>query len=196
MRRIVWTATMASLLGGCGGSGGGSDDSETVFVVDPLEHSVNSGGGVGVQQLLVADQADDSSVRALVTFDLPVFPPGTEILSATLHSSVSSSDEGLFAAMGPVVLDHVDSTLGVVASRDAVALLSAFVVLATDGTAGPRDVDVTAAVQADVAAGRTSTRLRLRHQAGDTNGDGLGDFTRFGSTVNPPRAELEITFRP
>lgn len=196
IKRLLRVTSLAAplLLVACGG-GSGSDPVQTATVIEPREDTVTSTGGNSVIQALVSDQTDNSFTRALYTFTLPVFPLGTEIVSATLHTTLTSSDGGLFPARGPIVLDHVDSSLGIIAAASATSLLDAFAVLASDATVGPRDATVTAAVRADLAAGRTKCRLRMRHRDGDTNGDGIGDFTRFGSTNDLPRATLEIRFR-
>src|SRR5262245_14896636 len=93
------------------GCGGGSGEPQTIVVTESVEESLQDNGGVTSPQILVADFNDNGWIRGMWTFPLPTFEPGVEIVSATLHATLESTNRGLYATNGPVVLDHVDSTI-------------------------------------------------------------------------------------
>lgn len=109
--------------------------------------------------------------RMLLSFDLSGIPAGATILSAELTVEQVYTEGDPYAS-GPLLLDHVDLAGSLdAADFDSAPLSAAVGVLSLDLNLAPKTTNVTAAIQADVTAGRTTASLR-------------GYFTAAGSFVN------------
>jgi hypothetical protein len=136
------------------------------------------------------------AARGYMRFDLSSLPPGASIASATLVTYQDAVDGAPFDT-GSVVLDHVDLGPGLDKDDDGAAPLPGgllFATLSTSAAPGERAVDVTAAVQADLAGGRSTSdfRLRLIGAGTDTVGVVFDDHTAVGPTTGS-RTRLRIT---
>ena len=138
---------------------------------------------------------------------------GRRIAQATLRLYQAAHD-GLvdpFAIYGPIMVDHISWQEGtfpaliedlsaaekeaLYEATGAVSLLDELIGTVTDdaGTGVYRSVDVTAAVAADVAAGRTVSQFRIRF-AGDLDGS-VGFLVSFANgVVYPQEPELVVSY--
>lgn len=102
---------------GSGGGGGGDDGPRELFGTIYLEgpdaegemtegQTVPNGGRYGV--LSVGNDASGREVRGLLRFDLARIPLGARIVSATLRMERTAVQGDPYAALGTVLLDHVD----------------------------------------------------------------------------------------
>jgi hypothetical protein len=178
------SAALLLVLPACGGGGSSGSTgpaANAVFSGDPAaDGSVSLGGLMSSPSggVPVGDFFNNDAGRGFLRFAHPSIPTGATVLSATLHAQQVSVTGTPFADLGPnVVVDHVDIDLGAGPGLDAQDYNSAAFSLAigslSSGVAlGSKWVDVTAAVQADVTAGRTKSDFRLTFAlATDGNAD-------------------------
>jgi hypothetical protein len=144
--------------------------------------------------------------RGFVRFNLALLPAGATIVSATVKTvqisagSMASADP--YAVLGNVVLDHPDFGAVIDTLDFATApLVPQTVTLSADYTKEQKTADVTAFVQADVAARRGHTDLRIRF-ATETlpaaQNSGRGTFFTESSGIisgTGPAPQLVITYR-
>jgi hypothetical protein len=180
-------ATLAWLLlaglAGCGGGGGGlATSSQSLpavldgFVTDDgfVDTATSSAIAVGD-----TDGTFDNHARGFVRFDRSNLPPGATIVSATLRLHQSAVVGSPYATHGDVVVDHVDVGTSLDAGDfGALPLIPALGVLSDDAGIESKDVDVTAAVLADVLAGRITSDFRLYFPLA-SDSDGAEDYVQF-----------------
>ncbi len=84
-----------------------------------------------------------------------------------------------YATLGSVIVDHVDIGLTLDAADFGAAALQAGVgLLSSDATVGPKSLDVTSQVLADIAAARPRSGFRLRFPVA-SDADAADDFAQF-----------------
>lgn len=168
----------------------------------------NNGGGNNTVDIRVGNGAFFGSpsqelvIRGFISFDLTGIPASANVKSIQLRFYQVNVTGTPYAKLGNLLLQHVDygSTLDNAAYNTPVlhsAILSPHTgsgewYTITAGTIGDW-------IEADLAAGRTRTQLRLQFSS-ETDGDGLQDTASFESgenyfgTGNVP--ELTITYSP
>jgi hypothetical protein len=125
------------------------------------------------------DGTFDNYARGFVRFDRSSLPPGATVVSATLRLHQSAVTGAPYATHGDVLVDHVDIGTSLDAGDfGALPLIPALGTLSDDAGIESKDVDVTAAVLADVLAGRTTSDFRLYFPL-PTDGDGAEDYVQF-----------------
>jgi hypothetical protein len=190
-------------LTACGGGGGGNTATVMILGTDGLCGYVTQTGTVATPQstllvgeLVLPPPTPEQGIRGFLSFDLSSIPSGAPVVSATLRVQQNQVSGDPYTALGPLLLDQVvyGTVLDAGAYDRSFPTNQAFAMLATDTTLGPKETDVTVAVQDDLAAPRTRSQFRLRF-AIDTNGDGLGTAARFDGplSANPPL--LIVTYR-
>lgn len=136
-------------------------------------------GSDGALMIRVGDSTGDDERRGFLRFDLSALPAGAEIVEARVHIGQENVVGAPFTTMGAVIVDHVNMGAGFsIADFGAVPLTFGIGVLSSSSTLGARVVDVTDAVEADIAAGRTRSDFRLRFGVG-TDADGVQDYVDF-----------------
>lgn len=212
MRLLAAVCTLlASLsLAGCGC--GGTIDSSPQLATQRLTLSSEPGrdgwvaeGGQAVTQSTVAGTPGTgdagpagSARRQFFSFDLSTLPAGATVESALLSLYQARVDGTPYATHGAVVVDHLVYDTLDPSDFHLPSLGTALDTLSADPALALRVLDVTAAVQADRAAGRARTQLRLRWSALDRDGDGTDDQAAFADaddalgTGLPPR--LLVTY--
>ncbi len=188
---------------GCGG-GGGQDGPQTLtlLVTPSLTGTVANGGFVTPETLGVGDRAPPSSpeitFRGFFTFDLASLPPGATVISATLTLHQIRVAGTPYDTLGAMLLDQV--VFGTVLEAGAYGRsfpTSQGNPLSLDETLGPRVVDATVQVQADLAAGRTLSQWRVRFAVesdGNTSSD-QADLGAPGSSAAATQPTLVVTYR-
>lgn len=194
-----------ALLGsGCGG-GGGEDGPVTVTLLTTpdLVGTVSNTGYVTPQALGVGDRTPPGSqeitFRGFLTFDLAALPPGATVLSATLTIHQIYVFGTPYTTLGALLVDQV--VFGTVLEAGAYGRsfpTSQGIPLSFDATLGPKVVDATMQVQADLAAGRTLSQWRVRFVL-EGDGNTLADQADLGAPGNsaaPTHPTLVVTYRP
>lgn len=154
-------------LGACGGGGGsGNATAQPVAVTlhgaPLLDGTVTQGGATFLGEALVGDNGGAQGERACIDFELTGVPTGAHVVTATMTLVQRVVRGTPYATLGSLLLDHV--VYGTVLEAGEYArtpIESAFAVLSTDATLGPRTIDVTAQVQNDLARGQSQFRLRF-----------------------------------
>lgn len=165
-------AAAALPLGACGG-GGGSDTPRqaTLLGIPSMDGLLRNGVAVPTLALSIGNflnstpPAEASEMRSMSTFDLTPLPAGAHVVSAVVTLTQFSVPGTAYVGRAPAILDHVN--IGASLSGDDFdggTLASNIGTLSADATLGPKSLDVTAQVAADVAAGRTRSSFRLRFQ--------------------------------
>jgi hypothetical protein len=170
---------------------------------EPARDGWVSAGGLAVTQSTVEGTpgtgdvgAGGSARRQFFSFDLSALPAGARVDSALLTLYQARVDGTPYATHGTVVVDHVAYDTLDAADFSLPSLGDALGTLSADPALALRMLDVTAAVAADLAAGRTRTQLRLRWSALDLDGDATTDQAAFADaddalgTGLPPRLLL------
>ena len=149
---------------------------------DAIPGALQVGNIVGLE-FIPLPRAFSQEFRGLLTFDLSAIPAGSRILSAQL-TVVQMLVDGDPYATGPMLVDHVDLGGSLGATDFDSAPLTAFIgALANDSFIGAKTMNTTAAVQADVDAGRAATSFRTYFSsAGGTNNTLLQDPANVFST--------------
>lgn len=177
---LALVVALSLLLPACGGGGGTEAVDETISVptevtldvgADVLMTGQASENGSGTRDafpgpLMVGSRFSfiptphTEAFRALLTFDLSGIPAGSRILSAQL-TVVQMLVEGNPYATQPLLVDHVDLGGSLdAADYDSIPLTAVIGALATDSSIGAKTMSATAAIQADVDAGRTAASFR------------------------------------
>ncbi len=140
--------------------------------------------------------------RQFFSFQIAGVPTTAEIVSATLRLYQAGVDGDPFGSLGSLVVDRVDLGDALDASDyDRPALQAEIGLLPTEVTLGYKALDVTAAVQAERASGRTRLQLRLRFSQRDGDHDTQNDLVAFSDAelsccqVQEP-SQLVVVFRP
>lgn len=193
-----------ALLGsGCGG-GGGEDGPVTVTLLTTpaLVGTLSSTGFLTPQSLGMGDRTPPGSAeftfRGFLTFDLAALPPGATVLSATLTLHQIYVSGMPYDTLGALLVDQV--VFGTVLEAGAYGRTfptSQGVLVSLDETLGPKVVDATTQVQADLASGRTLSQWRLRFALegdGNTRAD-QADMGAPGTALAPQHPTLVVTYR-
>jgi hypothetical protein len=153
----------------------------TTLAVDPsltgavlADGSLQTGAG---GDPLAGDGSDNVQRKGFVALVLDDVPPGAVIESATFDATQYLTLGAPFSSLGTLGVQHIVAD-ALDADAFAVASLADLGVLSASATDGPRTVDVTAALAADLAAGRSRAQLRLEFDSA-TDGDGSSDRTRL-----------------
>jgi len=184
MRRYnsLFAIAAAVLVVACSGDNGpGAVDLPEAVVAGRLEHgTIRSIGANTNAAITPGDDATGIAYRSTLGFDLKALPSGARVTSATLDVAQCQASANVFTALGPLVLDHIDLTLGLTDAAYSGQTLEPNIgtISSTTGT-GSRTLDVTAAVQRDMTASRRVTAYRLRFRDHDTNGDAVADFVQI-----------------
>lgn len=171
------------------GTGPGTGPEMTVNLLSAaaLDGWVRSDGNSGVTggpaiagDLEAAPAAAGLGYRQFYSFDLAPVPAGSVVTSATLQLYQAAVGGTPYAALGNVIVDHVDygATLNA-AAYSVTAIASNVGVLSSDMTIASKTLVVTARVQADVAAARTRAQFRVRFSNFDSNNDAGSDYAQF-----------------
>lgn len=194
-------------LGACGGGGGGGGSDAprqaTLLGIPSMDGLLRNGFALPAQELIIGNfvvlgpPLEAFEMRSMSTFDLTPLPAGADVVSAVVTLTQFSVTGTTYVGRAPAILDHVN--IGTSLSGDDFnggTLASNIGVLSADATLGPKSLDVTAQVAADIAAGRTRSSFRLRFQnvLADLT---TGRFAQFGDAEGtrgstPPT--LVVTF--
>jgi hypothetical protein len=161
--------------------GGGGN--EVVLTSDPLNDGfATQGGGYSAGFLLVGDETSNDGIVGLHRFPL-VLPAGATVVQAVLETYQFEVIGSPYAGLGDLRVDSIDLDDGVGAGLDegdysSAAFSTVPGSLSSSSTLGPRSIDVTAAVQADVAAGRANSDFRIYFQS-QTDGNGTEDQVKL-----------------
>ncbi len=170
---------------GCGGSGGGNEETVTLPGTKAREGTVNPTGATVSNTLNFGDNSSNVPIRAVLSFSLATLPANATILSATLE--IEQEDTGFgspFTDLGNLLVDHVDLGSGVdTIDFTGGTLSSGIAVLSTSAGDGLRTADVTSAVLADLASARGRSEFRLRFAVASNN-EGAQDTVRVIETGN------------
>jgi hypothetical protein len=143
------------------------------------EGSVTSG-------YLAGDGRTNVGNRMFFGFDLSSLPSDAIIVSARLQAAdVGGGSGDPYSTMGDLLLDHVDVGASLDATDFAASALSSHIAILSQVRAGAKDAEVTAAVAADVAAGRSTSDFRA----------GFRDLTDGDSEIDTA-VFLDDTFSP
>ena len=179
------------LLGaGCGG-GGGSGGFEIDLASDAAyDGFVTQGGGTANGFLLVGDENDNSGIRGVYRFSLAALPAGVTVVQAILNTYQFEVTGPPFPypSLGNVLVDSIDLDAAPNPGLDAtdyssVAFSTVPGILSNSATLGQRSIDVTAAVQADVAGLRLFSDFRV-YFANQTNSNLTGDQIKLVSALD------------
>jgi hypothetical protein len=173
-------AASASLS--CGG-GGGEDSplwTDTYASLASFDGFITWPGVVtaGGEAVAIGDDADDAWTYGCYRFVHPGLPSGARVWAAALRVYQFAVVGSPYPTLGGVHVAHVDLGFGLDAGDMTGALAADVGVISTDATLGYKDLDVTAQVKADLAAGRKSSDFRLTFYLG-TDGDSAPDLARF-----------------
>lgn len=197
----------APTLGGCGGGGGDPAPLRSLALpaTGPLEGYVlaDSAGTTLNGRIVVGDThvgTQPWGVRGFVSFDLSALPPTADVLEATVQLHQTAVIGAPFGSLGVVALDHVVYGSVLEAGAYARSGLGAPVgVLTAELGLGPRRLDVTAEVRADLEARRGRAQFRLRFNV-EHSGDALVDQVQFASveqSASPDEVPtLFLAYRP
>lgn len=207
MRKHVALVSVGILLGSCGGSGGGPPSPTPVVATlfSSQEGSVEAVGNNFVGGLVCGDNNANPSgggpYRAFLTFSLSL-PSGAAVTSAVLHLRQANVAGNPYTDLGTVLVEHVDygASAPFKTNFAQAALDATGGTLSANSTLEDKALDVTASVQADLAAARTRSQFRLRFTPLDGNADGQDDLATFENATNDqgttevPR--LVVTYTP
>ncbi len=140
--------------------------------------------------------------RQFFSFEITNVPAGAEIVSATLQLYQASVGGHPFSSLGSLVVDRVDLGAGLDSGDYAGPALQAWIgTMPPEETLGYKSLDVTAAVQAERAAGRPRFQVRLRFSDRDSDLDGEADLVSYADAeqsccANEQPSQLVVVFRP
>lgn len=153
----------------------------TTLAVDPaLTGAVLADGSLqtgAAGDPLAGDGSDNVQRKGFVALVLDDLPPGAVIESASFDATQYLTLGAPFASLGTLGVQHIvaDALDG---DAFAVASLADLGVFSASATDGPRTADITAALAADLAAGRSRAQLRLEFAVA-TDADASTDRTRL-----------------
>jgi len=167
-------------------------------------NSVNVDGNISITglvttdlNLVVGDSLGEGGMRNVVGFDISSIPSGSTIVSATLRM-YQYSITGTPYSLGTIAVDHVNFSTSIDSGDYSGGTISSSIgTISNNTTVEYKTLAVTAHVQADLTAGRTSSQYRLGFTT--TVGPGSDNMALFesaenyGSTGNRP--ELVVTYR-
>jgi hypothetical protein len=175
---------------GCGESVTGSAATQTIGHVAALaaEPSRDGWAAPGTAHVAAAESApagtgDDAGPegarRQFLSFGLSTLPAGAVVEDALLRVFQVAVDGTPYATHGVLLVDHLVYDALDPSDYDRTPLTAALGTLSTSSALEIKRLDVTAALRADLAAGRARTQLRLRWSALDQDGDAVADQARF-----------------
>ena len=193
---------LGALVAGCSDANGpGAVDLPEAVVAGGLEHGTLRSVGANTNIAVIpGDDANGIAYRSTLGFDLGKLPAGAKVTAATLQVDQCRVGGSPFTALGALVVDHIDLTLGLTDAAYAGQTIDDDIgTLSSDATIGLRQLDVTAQVQQDVASNRRVTAYRLRFSQHDTNGDAISDFvqialSRDGVCTTAPEPKLHVAY--
>jgi hypothetical protein len=161
--RLALALLLATGLAGCGG--GGDDGTVTLTFTpasDGIMRSDNSGQNTG--GLVVGDTGGNLSVRTGLRFAIvPFIPAGATVVSATLRVRQTQVVGVPYTLLGTVIAERVDFGVGIDGTDwGLVPLGGSLGTLINSTQVGTYTLDVTSAVQADLAANDFTSDFRLR----------------------------------
>jgi hypothetical protein len=143
-------------------------------------------GSGSLQTYLAGDGRTNLGNRMFFGFDLSSLPSDAIIVSARLQATDNGAGSGdPYATMGDLLLDHVDVGASLDGTDFAAPALSSGIAILSHVRAGAKDAEVTAAVAADVAAGRSTSDFRAGFRD-LTDGDSSIDTAVFQSDSYDP----------
>jgi hypothetical protein len=187
----------SALMGACGGGGGGET---TATFIPTSDLTLVSDASPRAAGLNVGDTAGNLSTRAGLRFGIFLgIPSGAVITSAKLVLQQQSVAGNPYGLLGTMVVDRVDFGGNLTASDFGAPVLTPNLgTLSSSATLGAKEVDVTAAVAADVAAGDLTSDFVVRFTTA-TSANATADVARcedaentFGTGVLPT---LVVTYR-
>lgn len=189
-RRLASTALLvlvSACLGACGGGGGGGGAAVTFDAARDLSRTGTTfltGAGPFLDALSstlkVGDNANTIPHRGHATFQVANIPQAATISQALLRLEQFAVEGSPYPSLGVLFVDHVDLGATLDGADHNVAPLTANLgTLSSTAVLEVKTLDVTAAVQADVAAGRPVSSFRLSFTQ-PTNGDGTQDLAYLG----------------
>lgn len=204
MRRYnsVFAIAAGALAVACSGDNGpGAMDLPEAVVAGRPEHgTIRSIGANTNAAITPGDDGNGVAYRSTLGFDLGALPSGARVTAAMLDVAQCQVGGNAFGALGPLVLDHIDLTLGLTDAAYGGQTLESNIgtISSTTGT-GSRTLDVTTAVQADMSASRRVTAFRLRFRDHDTNADAVADFVQIALSrdqhcIDQPDPRLHVSY--
>jgi hypothetical protein len=187
---------------GCGGGGDGGGQTTLTFVPS-TDGTVKSDGtfeASGGTRITVGDNSGNIASRGILRFGIvPFVPAGAVILSAKLRLRQQDVTGTPFPQLGTIVVDHVDPGVTIDgADYNAPVLTANIGTLSSDATGGIKEIDVTAAVVADLAGPGFNANFLVRFTS-PTNSNASADGVTFDDSENqigtgtPP--QLVITYQ-
>lgn len=186
---------------GCSDTGPGAVDLPEGNVGGALLHGTIRGIGANTNATVIpGDDAANVTYRGTLGFDLTKIPSGASVTQATLSVTQCQVGGDPFGALGALVVDHIDLTRGLTDAAFSGGTLEANIgTLSSTPAIGARTLDLTAQVQADMAAHRRVTGYRLRFSTRDTNNDSVSDFVQLALSrdsfcTGRPEPKLHVTY--
>ena len=182
-RVLILASATVLFVGGCGGSGGGSEPSDPTITINStptvdgtvVDTFFASTGSFALQ---VGDTGVDAKKRGFLRFSLAPIPTGATIVSVVLRVHQSVVHGTPYASLGDVEVHH----MRIGAALDLGDFGTPAVVagtLSSDPALEYKTLDVTTSVAADLAAALTDSDFRLVTSILDTDSDGVEDDTRW-----------------
>ncbi len=128
---------------------------------------------------LAGDGITNRAVRMFFGFDLTTLPSDAIIVSARLQANDNGGGSGdVYESLGDLALDHVDLGASLDATDFSSPALKSGIAILSHVRAGAKEAEVTSALAADIAAGRTTSDYRARFPT-LTDNDGQLDTIVF-----------------
>lgn len=189
MTKTITAALAAALLliPACGGGGGGSSpvgalDIRRLTTVGADDAWMDDrGGGRLNNRVGVGDEDDDPRTRPtrlLYRFRLDTLPAG-EIVDAVLRVHQEEVRGDPYNSLGELRVAHVEFGIDLNPDDFFASIITDLGVISRDPTLGPKELDVTAALRAARAAGKSYVDLRLEWTLRTSDGDGNPDIAYF-----------------
>jgi hypothetical protein len=142
---------------------------------------------------IAGDGGDNGVNHGFVAIKLTSLPAGAKVDSAILHQISFLLGGDAFGKFGALVVDHVDLGAGLnAADFNGGTLTAGIAEIPAFGPGETVDTDLTAAVQADVAAGRTVSSFRLQFP-GAPSIDGVSDTVSFDCYISDSARQPTMT---
>jgi hypothetical protein len=201
---VVAAATVAALAG-CGSDGATAPAGtrvDTVAMVGVYSGTLLNAFGVtnflGSSEIEVGDldgTAPDETERGVVTFYVQTLE-GDSARSAILRVDECAVNGSPFPSLGQVIVEHVAASAPPGESQNiGPALGLPLGTIASDTTTGFKTLDITSAVEADLADSSIYSEFRLRFSTADRNNNGTNDNVDFRTGV-PGHCTGDLTRAP